>query len=181
MFNAPVARDSSFILPPSSLLDQSRESVQHPSFRPAHVWRAHGMKATSLIVKEAVPVAQVLDSPAGNPGSQIKRAGIKPMQINQSRDRGAGRVRVRRIEPVSVVLGPAVRKKEALAPELVTKAQGSLGCFNKFSVRLWPRPTSGEGLGRGGSSAVLSPYPLSASGEGERVSCSVFQRTNDAR
>ena len=78
---------------------------------------------------------QALDSPLGYLLSQNHCAGNSPAQFNQSRNRGCGRVYVRRIQAIGKILGPTIPEKEAFAPELITAAKRTFSLFRKFSAR----------------------------------------------
>src|SRR5256885_6759941 len=132
-----------------SKFQQSRQPVQHPRLRPAHVGRADGVKASALVVEEAARVAQIIDGPMSDFFCESERATIKLLEFRQSHESRARRMRVRRVESIMEIFGPAVRKKKRVAPEFVAlprrrfklNARGGAGIHNAGEAR----PDKGRG------------------------------------
>src|SRR5215207_7126794 len=109
--------------------EQSRQPVGHPRLRPAHVGRAHGAEASLLVVEEAARVAQLAQRPGGDAVRKLRRVRLAPAQLRERGEGGAGGMCVGRVRAAMVVFRPAVRKKEALAPEAVAALQSTLYLF----------------------------------------------------
>src|SRR5688572_5867660 len=55
-------------------LEQTRQRIEHPALRPAHVWFANRVKPPALIIEEASLVAQIFNCPASNILSHVQRS-----------------------------------------------------------------------------------------------------------
>ena len=102
-----------------NILQEPSQRVEHPGLRPTHERRAHAIETPTLVVEEALWVAEVSDRPNRSLLGEGEGIVVQFAQIQKRNYTGGCCMRINWVEPVMVVFWPPIRKKEASPPELI--------------------------------------------------------------